>query len=153
MDQLRSVFLLFTVPSWLELNHQKPSVFHTMEQCQCGQKFLSVQLVSHCSRDWRRAWWPDSSCGWIYWTMSPTEVSRTTKKHWSCAPEMCLRFVSLQTLSSKSMVAHLSCGWICWTMSHTELSRTTKKAKKHSSFASKTCLWICGWCQQRLKES
>ena len=56
-----------------------------MEHCQHGQKFVSVQLVSHC-KDWRRAWWPDSSCGWIYWTMSPTELSRTTKKHWSCAP-------------------------------------------------------------------
>ena len=91
-------FSFSQVPSWLELNHQKPSVFHTMEQCQCGQKFVSIQLVSHCS--WCQQRLEEGLVArFILWLdlLMDNVTHRAVQhnwKHWSCAPEtwswMCL---------------------------------------------------------------
>ena len=87
-----SQFFSFSqVLSCLELNHQKPSVFHTMEQCQCGQKFVSVQLVSHCS--WCQQRLEEGLVArFILWLdlLMDNVTHRAVQhnwKHWSCAPE------------------------------------------------------------------
>ena len=40
---------------------------------------LWLVTAALASKDCKRAWWPDSSCGCINWTISLIELSRTTR--------------------------------------------------------------------------